>query len=316
MTRQAFTLAEVLITLTVIGVVAALTMPALMQNWQEKAFSTAKEVFDRRLEEATRQMNVNEALTGYTTTETFVDELKRYLKISQICPSDPSGCFAPVITNGNGSETVETKNLKNSSNLNEGNWGTKALGLGLINGYTAILSYNPDCPVPDISATGAQTTSCLSLVYDINGKAKPNKLGKDVYTLNANPFNTCIKIGSLCVSASDESFIPLDTCGSSPYDSSGSGSVACANNRWAGAKKACADIGMHLPTIDELSAMYQHKDELGMTSWFWSSTAGESTNSCAYAMDFGTSNSDYNKSCTGKDTVGGYASTLAARCVR
>ncbi|MDR1168027.1 MAG: type II secretion system GspH family protein, partial [Heliobacteriaceae bacterium] len=58
-TQGAFTLAEVLITLTVIGIVAALTMPALMANWQEKSYSTAKEVFDRRLEEATRQMNVN-----------------------------------------------------------------------------------------------------------------------------------------------------------------------------------------------------------------------------------------------------------------
>ncbi|MDR1168308.1 MAG: type II secretion system GspH family protein, partial [Heliobacteriaceae bacterium] len=105
MTCQAFTLAEVLITLSVIGIVAALTMPALMSNWQEKSYSTAKEVFDRRLEEATRQMNVNEALTGYTTTETFVDELKKYLKISQVCPSDPSGCFAPVITNSDSSKT-------------------------------------------------------------------------------------------------------------------------------------------------------------------------------------------------------------------
>jgi prepilin-type N-terminal cleavage/methylation domain-containing protein len=277
MTRQAFTLAEVLITLTVIGVVAALTMPALMQNWQEKSYSTAKEVFDRRLEEATRQMNVNEALTGYTTTETFVDELKRYLKILQVCPSDPSSCFAPAITNSDGSETVEAKDLKNSSNLNEGNWGTKALGIGLINGYTAILSYNPDCPVLDIGASGAQTTSCLSLIYDINGKAKPNKLGKDVYTLNANPFNTCggIKVGSLCVSASNVSYSSINTCDGSPdisYDPHGSANGQCANNYWAGAKKHCAELGMHLPTKEELNLLLPHASELGMSGWFQSST--------------------------------------------
>ncbi|MDR1167756.1 MAG: type II secretion system GspH family protein [Heliobacteriaceae bacterium] len=274
--KRAFTLAEVLITLSVIGVVAALTMPALMANWQEKAYSTAKEVFDRRLEEATRQMNVNEMLSGYTATEAFVDELKKYLKISQVCPSDPSGCFAPAITNGEGSEIVETKDLKNSSDLNKGNWRTKALGLGLINGYTAILSYNPDCPVLDIGAAGAQTTSCLSLVYDINGKAKPNKIGKDIYTLNANPFDTCggIKIGTLCVSSSIASFSAINTCSDTTYDSAGAANTNCNNNYWAGAVKACTETGMRLPTQAELATLQKNKALLPTipSNHLWSST--------------------------------------------
>ena len=36
-TKKAFTLAEVLITLTIIGVIAALTIPNLMQKWQDHA---------------------------------------------------------------------------------------------------------------------------------------------------------------------------------------------------------------------------------------------------------------------------------------
>lgn len=38
--KAAFTLAEVLITLGIIGVVAAMTMPSLIQNYQEKATVT------------------------------------------------------------------------------------------------------------------------------------------------------------------------------------------------------------------------------------------------------------------------------------
>jgi prepilin-type N-terminal cleavage/methylation domain-containing protein len=64
MKKTGFTLAEVLITLGIIGVVAALVMPGLIQDWREKSYSTAKDVFNNRLEEATRQMNINEALTG------------------------------------------------------------------------------------------------------------------------------------------------------------------------------------------------------------------------------------------------------------
>lgn len=39
--RLGFTLAEVLITLGIIGVVAALTLPALIQNYQKKATATS-----------------------------------------------------------------------------------------------------------------------------------------------------------------------------------------------------------------------------------------------------------------------------------
>ncbi len=47
--KAAFTLAEVLITLAIIGVVAVLTVPALIQNYNAKAWETAQKVFTNRL---------------------------------------------------------------------------------------------------------------------------------------------------------------------------------------------------------------------------------------------------------------------------
>ena len=41
--KSAFTLAEVLITLGIIGIVAALTMPSLIQKHQKKVFATRVE---------------------------------------------------------------------------------------------------------------------------------------------------------------------------------------------------------------------------------------------------------------------------------
>ena len=46
--KCAFTLAEVLITLAIIGIVAALTIPALVQNHNEKAWSTAKDLLEKK----------------------------------------------------------------------------------------------------------------------------------------------------------------------------------------------------------------------------------------------------------------------------
>ena len=73
--KAAFTLAEVLITLAIIGVVAVLTIPALIKNYNEKAWSTAQDVFTKRLEVATRQMNTEEKLAGYSNTMDFVRTL-------------------------------------------------------------------------------------------------------------------------------------------------------------------------------------------------------------------------------------------------
>ena len=60
--HAAFTLAEVLITLAIIGVVAVLTIPALVKNYNEHAWSTAQSVFEKRLEVAVKQLNTEEKL--------------------------------------------------------------------------------------------------------------------------------------------------------------------------------------------------------------------------------------------------------------
>ena len=85
---NAFTLAEVLITLAIIGVVAAITIPSLVNNYNEEAWSTAQDVFTKRLEVATRQMNTEEKLAGYSSTMDFVNELKKYIKITRVCDNN------------------------------------------------------------------------------------------------------------------------------------------------------------------------------------------------------------------------------------
>ena len=106
---KGFTLAEVLITLATIGIVAALTIPTLVQNYQTKAWNTASEVFQRKLEESLKVMNVQGTLAGYTTTEAFVDELSKHIKITRICDNDDiTTCFADKVTWGKeGQETEE-----------------------------------------------------------------------------------------------------------------------------------------------------------------------------------------------------------------
>ena len=67
------------------------------------------------------------------------------------------------------------------------------------------------------------------------------------------------------------------------------GRWANEDNYWAGAKKACDDIGMSLPDKSKLESLYQasQKDSsLGLhpSGWFWSSS--ESSASGASSVDF------------------------------
>lgn len=88
MQQKAFTLAEVLITLAIIGVVAAVTMPTLIAKYQEKAWKTSADVFDRKLTEALNLMNTNDELVGYKNTEEFVQAFSKYVKIAKVCNED------------------------------------------------------------------------------------------------------------------------------------------------------------------------------------------------------------------------------------
>ena len=47
-TKKGFTLAEVLITLTIIGIVAAITLPSLLVNVNEKAWNAQKKALYAR----------------------------------------------------------------------------------------------------------------------------------------------------------------------------------------------------------------------------------------------------------------------------
>ena len=78
MRKHAFTLAEVLITLAIIGVVAAMTIPTLVAYNQEKGWDTSSTVFQRKLGEALSIMNTQQTLSGLGTTENFVAELGKH----------------------------------------------------------------------------------------------------------------------------------------------------------------------------------------------------------------------------------------------
>ncbi len=277
--RTAFTLAEVLITLSIIGVVAALTIPSMIENHNNKAWKTAKDLWDKKLVEATRQMNIDGVMTGVAnSTEDYMNYFKKYVKVIKTCENDKlENCYATKFVQTGDKETeVEVSSLTTASKLGQKEWNTNTMGFVIADGTTVVMAYNPNCNSVDPFSQEGQSgqVGCMSMLIDVNGKKGPNRVGDDIQLKNAT-ISTCdMKFQDKCISASDMwPTTAINTCEESPYheydERSDSENTYCATNYWAVAKKACADNEMRLPTMQELAdvATYIYKLEESPIQW-------------------------------------------------
>ena len=97
--KRGFTLAEVLVTLGIIGVVSAMTVPTLMQNYQRKSYVTQlHKVYNEIQQAAVMYMNDKNALNlreaGLINDNSIDYWMKNYFKIVQDCTTSPSSCYA------------------------------------------------------------------------------------------------------------------------------------------------------------------------------------------------------------------------------
>ncbi len=156
-----FTLAEVLVTLGIIGVVSAMTVPTLMQNYQKKSYVTQLHKVYNEIQQASLQyitdrnaLNLKEAgLNSNSAAETFV---RTYFKVVQECDS-MDDCFASA---------DEYKKLT----------GTTVDGYG--RSHKSFVLANGAAIRPIISG---DTGAVLNIGVDINGKQGPNILGRDLF---------------------------------------------------------------------------------------------------------------------------------------
>ena len=273
--KAAFTLAEVLITLGIIGVVAALTMPALITNIQDRIQAKRIENINQKLSKVTDKMAVQSGLTGYDTTMAFVQEMSKHMKIAKICDNEHLAECWPTdeVTLNDEGKTWEIAKTKNAKTLkistNAEDW-ADTVGIVTGDGTGMILSYNKKCEfnVDDVglkydSSTGkSNSLGCLSGVYDWNGSSKPNKLKKDVTTLGmATGLGTecAIEVGGKCFTAA---FIPTPLTYAQCEAEKGKLGISkcCSDNYctygdyWAGAVKQCGGVSK-MPTADDLAKL-------------------------------------------------------------
>ncbi len=265
--KPAFTLAEVLITLAIIGVVAVLTVPALIQNYNAKAWETAQKVFTNRLEVATRQMNTEEKLAGYSNTMDFVNELKKYIKITRVCDnSNITKCFNKEVIWNEGEDPIDMSTIRNAASLGQEDWDTDTVAVQFANGVNAVIAYNPNTTQEPFNNQFSATSNSMAILYDVSGNKNPNTNGKDIGKINVENLagvTGCMipeLADTMCITqilAPGTGFSPmtLEECNQAVSEGTlGINGCYYSSDYWAGAVAKCGGVSK-MPTMEQLGQL-------------------------------------------------------------
>ncbi len=275
--KKGFTLAEVLITLTIIGIVAAISLPTLLVNVNEKAWDSQRKALHARLAQALAMLP---RLNGYgtydeetdtdTVAEAFISEgLATVYKITTACTTLSSCGLPDTITTLNSSSeidfpqslgelrtdglmlqyangtTAEGETAYTSTNIAD----TAAAAFETQNGESIAVYYNPDCGSDSSANHYAQSKMCVNFIYDLNGSQGPNQVGKDIGFITALYRTNPVVVAPM------------------PFTSN----AASATFDNAAASCKAQDSDARLPDRDELAAMMYNGSLIGITSgYFWS----------------------------------------------
>lgn len=190
--KDAFTLAEVLITLGIIGVVAAITLPTLIANHREKetvsrikkAYSTIQQAYIRAVDENGSPENWdlidNRNPIGSTN---MMNKLKPYLSITKTCVISDYSCWPKNIRYLNGTNLAFSDSEQKSTQA-------------ILSDGTMISVYVRDADCSENNGASKELSNvCGVFDIDINGKATPNQVGKDIFSFYITKYNI-IPLGS------------------------------------------------------------------------------------------------------------------------
>lgn len=161
--KKAFTLAEVLITLGIIGVVAAMTLPSMIAKYQNKVMITNLKKVYTELSQVVLLFKVddnvmdlsNSSLNSDTAFENFIE---KYFKVVKQCNSAAHPCFS-------------SSYKKISGVTSQFNIGCHGKSYVLASGASICARYN------------SSTNVIAEIHIDVNGTKNPNVFGRDAFNL-------------------------------------------------------------------------------------------------------------------------------------
>lgn len=151
-----------MVTLGIIGVVSAMTVPTLMQNYQKKSYVTQlHKIYNEAQQVALQYITDNNAINlteaGLNSQNKVNEFVSKYFKIVQTCENQITPCFA------NGYKYIN---------------GNVVIGL-----TTNVNSYVIASGVSIRAMYAKENEKVVNLFVDTNGQKGPNILGRDAFLM-------------------------------------------------------------------------------------------------------------------------------------
>ena len=195
--KAAFTLAEVLITLGIIGIVAAMTLPSVMNETRNKQSVTAFKKLYSNFQNAIIMFKANNGCEGFDVASCIsglgygdnnCDAFKEVAKIMNYAKMSPNGAGA--------SSWVADKSYN-------------YYGEEISNGYGMVNKTGIGCfyALPDGIVMNVDVDpNGFKVMIDTNGKKKPNRMGKDVHAFTVGCGTAGAELEAVCVSTQKDVF--------------------------------------------------------------------------------------------------------------
>lgn len=210
--KIAFTLAEVLITLGIIGVVAAMTIPSLIQSYKEKATVTAVKQSYSIFAQALKMVTIDNpdlsaltdsSLSAKENSQIMFKEISKHIKKVKSCDVDKK-CMGNTY-------------YLNLNNEKVSNWDTYN------NLVTGVLANGTSFWILNLPASiSGEETYAGQIGIDINGNKRPNKFGVDFFWFTFN------KNGELFAGRGEGTGGIYGNCELSPSNSNWSNGYGCS----------------------------------------------------------------------------------------
>lgn len=192
--KKGFTLSEALITLGVVGCIAALTIPTIVKNYKKKVYVSQLEKVYSQLTDAAQSVIKDEYANNFYESTAGV----------------PSSCDDEDETKSKGACYFLNNYFKTVKTDCKGAGGTSCLGETYKNFDGSSSVEGSSFPGEYCIQTTNNSTICIgfeedaSYAYvDINGPAEPNMAGFDYFTMVIQPDGLVTDIAGTCGSGSD-----------------------------------------------------------------------------------------------------------------
>ena len=200
--HNGFTLAEVLVTLGIIGVVSAMTVPTLVQNYQRKSYVTQLHKVYNEVGQACERYVSDNGYVSLRESRLFNNQAEMarfattYFKVTKDCgnryyDSNGNKCYPKTFSSLDGTEVTDVSKGQCMKVVTIASGAVLCFDSGSIEDVSSGEDTNGDGVIDEndkVHSSGMdgldRNAIVMTVETDINGPQGPNITGRDIFTLD------------------------------------------------------------------------------------------------------------------------------------